>query len=62
MPEITITLDVDDAGPVAVALREQSAKWRKVANSQTNISDVVARACDRLDRIAERIEREMNNA
>ena len=60
MSEITIVLDSDDAGYVAVALREHAAQWRRFADSQTNISDIVGKACERLEKIAARIEKEID--
>lgn len=62
MSEITIVLDNDDAGYVAVALREHAAQWRRFADSQTNISGIVTTACERLEKIATRIEKEIDHA
>lgn len=58
MTEITIALDVDDARYTVIALREQTRKMRKIANG-TNLMVALGKAAERIDKVADRIEREL---
>ena len=59
MTEITIVLDVDDASYTVVALREQTRKMRKIADG-TNLLVALGKAAERIDKVADRIERELS--
>lgn len=60
MQTVTITLDIDDAGYLAVAPMEHASRMRKLADTSTNIRDLLLKMCDRLERISERISREID--
>lgn len=57
--EITIVLDRDDAGYCVVALREHLATMRKYADTQSNIRDILLKACERLESVCTRVEKEL---
>lgn len=59
MDEISLALDRDDAGYLVCAIREHNARWRKFAAERTNLSDIINKAVGRLDRVADRIEKEL---
>lgn len=59
--EITVTIGRDDAGYVVVALREHCMKMRQFADSQTNIRAILNEACERIERVCERVEKELGD-
>lgn len=60
--EVTITIEKDDAYYLVVAIREQSHAMRKMADQASNLRPILTKACDHLDRVASRIEKELENA
>lgn len=62
MNHVTITLSDEDAKYAVVVLREHSRRLRKWAADQTNIAPVCTAAADRVERVVERIAREVGHA
>lgn len=62
MPDdITVALSREDAGALVVSLRETSRQRRRFIRPGNELGELLARTCNRLEAIADRVEKELSN-
>lgn len=59
--EVTVALSRKDAGALVVSLRETARQRRRFAHAGNELAELITRSCDRLEAIADRVEKELND-